>query len=216
MPMGGIKTIAIGDFYQLAPIPNKWTHDPGNYTFASPIWNIIFQHRYVFSHVHRQQNEAFIKAISETARGAVNLLMNLNGDERIFARRLDVHIANADCLRGKPGEIKVYRIEEGQNVSYKLRNSVDVPTQHWRWEHQWSWLWISVIDWSTVWREPSRPWLTTTSACTFMICGKSTTLNEICFSSTPKGRPPGLHHQANPIVPILCNDYPQKSRHDTE
>ena len=107
MPMGGIQTIAIGDFYQLTPIPSKCTQDPGHYDFASPIWNRIFNIN--VHHVHQQQNEDFIKAINETARESpsretVNLFMNLDEAEerevRLFARRLYVHIANADCLPG--------------------------------------------------------------------------------------------------------------------
>ena len=67
--MGGIQTIVIGDFYQLRPVPNKWTRDIGEYCFKSELWNVIVPHKLVLSSIHRQKNLTLIKAINEVARG---------------------------------------------------------------------------------------------------------------------------------------------------
>ena len=134
--MGGIQIIATGDFYQLSPVPNKWISDSGDYIFQSNLWLTLVPHKYILSEVQRQEEEEFIKAISETARGAVSqqtvqLLTSLDDgrdrDIHLFARKLDVSLHNHSKLYSIPGEPRIYISEEGRGISTKMRKSVDVP-----------------------------------------------------------------------------------------
>ena len=40
-PFGGLQVVALGDFFQLRPVPNRWTRDPGEYCFQAPAWRIL-------------------------------------------------------------------------------------------------------------------------------------------------------------------------------
>ena len=33
--------MARGDFFQLCPVPNRWTRDPGDYCFQAPAWRLL-------------------------------------------------------------------------------------------------------------------------------------------------------------------------------
>ena len=70
LSMGGIQVIVLGDFYQLRLVPNKWVQDPGHYCFKSSICKHLIPHNFLLQEVHRQHDTIFIKAVSETARGA--------------------------------------------------------------------------------------------------------------------------------------------------
>ena len=134
--MGGIQIIATGDFYLLSSVPNKWISDSGDYIFQSNLWVTLVPHKYILSEVQRQEEEEFINAISETARGAVSqqtvqLLTSLDDgrdrDIHLFARKLDVSLHNHSKLYSIPGEPRIYISEEGRGISTKMRKSVDVP-----------------------------------------------------------------------------------------
>ena len=134
--MGGIQVIAIGDFYQLLPVPNKWISDEGHYAFESDTWSRIVPHTCVLMEVQRQQEPQLINAVSEAARGGLSrdttsfiksLDNTYNRDIHLFPRKLDVSLFNQSKLQSAPGIWKLYRSEEGPNVSHKMRKSVDVP-----------------------------------------------------------------------------------------
>ena len=134
--MGGIQLVVIEGFYQLAPVPNKWISDGGEYVFESEIWQTLVPHKFILKEVQRQQEYDQIKAISETARGAVTLetaafLNSLKTDTdrgiHLYARKLDVFLCNNFKLQSIPGVVKLYISEEGHNVCSRMRKSVDVP-----------------------------------------------------------------------------------------
>ena len=69
LPMGGMQVIVIGDFYQLAPVPNRWSKDVGEYAFMSSIWPHLIPHKIVLTNIQRQHDDTLITTINETARG---------------------------------------------------------------------------------------------------------------------------------------------------
>ena len=135
--MGGIQIIVIGDFYQLSPVPNRWIQDPGTHCFLSDIWNKLVPHKIILQEVHRQSNETFIKAVSETARGCPSqdtndLIKSLDNDENrdvhLFSRRIDAHLFNHQSLQELPGPSKTYTSVEGHKLNLKTRKAVDAPS----------------------------------------------------------------------------------------
>ena len=136
LPMGGIQVITLGDFYQLAPVPNKWIKDPGLYCFQSTIWKQLIPHKLILQEVQRQHDPLFIKTVSETARGCPSsetseFVMTLNSQEtrstHLFSRRIDAHIHNHFVLNQPQGPVRIYKSVEGKNVSPKMRRAVDAP-----------------------------------------------------------------------------------------
>ena len=135
--MGGIQVIAVGCFYQLRPVPNRWTQDKGEYAFQSMLWEWIFPHKFILKTVHRQSDSIFINAINEIARGCPSVqtvnVMRQQDDGiirklELHSTRLDVRLSNDTKLASHPGDIKVYFAEESNSVSRKMRKSIDAPT----------------------------------------------------------------------------------------
>jgi ATP-dependent DNA helicase PIF1 len=106
---GGLQIIAIGDFYQLPPVPNQLYGDKGAYVFESPIWTSCITHRVNLEKVYRQNEPQLVKAIQETARGYVTpesekLLRDLGKEKvlmdpiRLFATNYQREVCNAKFL----------------------------------------------------------------------------------------------------------------------
>ena len=136
--MGGIQFIALGDFYQLPPVPNPCTQDPGHYCFQSVIWDTLAPHKVILGEVHRQDDTQFINVINETARGCpsaetTSFLQALNNNiprsTKLYCKKADVFIANHEQLAYLPGESTVYSSTEGVNISKRLRKCVDAPVK---------------------------------------------------------------------------------------
>ena len=135
--MGGIQTVVVGDFYQLPPVPNKWTEDPGKYVFQSDLWDWIVPHKIIMSEIYRQTDTVFITAINELSRrcstpDTMKYLKeaddNKERDISLHSRQVDVHLANIYKLLAEPGELKMYNAEKKHtNVCKKMRHSIDVP-----------------------------------------------------------------------------------------
>ncbi|XP_071166174.1 uncharacterized protein [Mytilus edulis] len=130
---GGIQVIAVGDFFQLPPVPDNLKLDAGEYCFKSEIFVQLFQHKFVLQRVMRQNQVDFINAINDISRGDLpedtnNLLMRLSrklppGKDpiRLCSRNFDCDIHNSCKLIDMEGEVSVFTsIDEGENS--KLKN----------------------------------------------------------------------------------------------
>lgn len=69
---GGIQVIAVGDFFQLPPVPDALKNDPGDFCFKSDMFKQLFRHKFILSEVIRQHQPDFIKAINEVSRGELS------------------------------------------------------------------------------------------------------------------------------------------------
>ena len=134
--MGRIQVVVLGDFYQLRPVPNRWTQDPVNYCFVSNLWPHLIPHTIVLTSVQRQDDTNFINAISETARGcpspnSISLIHSLNDSKErstvLFSRKIDVFMANHERLLMIVDELREFPSQQNPNITTKTRKSIDAP-----------------------------------------------------------------------------------------
>lgn len=128
---GGMQVIAVGDFFQSAPVPD------GENCFKSLTFVQLFSHKFVLADVLRQQQPDFVQAVNDVAKGDIpetthNLLRRLQrplqpGDDpiKLSARIFYCFIYNACKLMDTPGEEHVFHSIDTGNIE-KL-NNVPVP-----------------------------------------------------------------------------------------
>jgi ATP-dependent DNA helicase PIF1 len=69
VPFGGLQIIAIGDFYQLPPVPGRF-EPPPSFAFESPSWVEVFGKNVVqLEQVYRQTDPVFLKGLHEIRCG---------------------------------------------------------------------------------------------------------------------------------------------------
>ena len=66
---GGMQVIAVGDFFQLPPVPDNLKNDKGDYGFKSEAFTKMFCHKFILTDVLRQHQPDFIKAINDVSWG---------------------------------------------------------------------------------------------------------------------------------------------------
>ena len=71
IPFGGIKTIIVGDFYQLPPVQDK-------YCFESPIFDKIYQHKILLDKNYRIKNSKVFQ----------QLLVNIRENKKLSTEEL--------------------------------------------------------------------------------------------------------------------------------
>ena len=71
LPFAEKQIILIGEFLQLQPVPNLF--DEGHFMFFSPLFDFAVAHRFGLTVVMRQQDPAFLSAVSEIREGNCSL-----------------------------------------------------------------------------------------------------------------------------------------------
>jgi len=64
-PFGGIQLVCCGDFFQLPPIEES-------FCFESPLWNISFNKKIMFTHNYRQKDNDFQMLLNEVREGKIS------------------------------------------------------------------------------------------------------------------------------------------------
>lgn len=130
---GEIQLIGVGDFFQLPPVPDNLKQDPGEYCFKSDLFNKIFSHKFILTHVMRQTQIDFIKAVNDVSKGdlpedTLNLIKRLNrplppGDDpiRLCARNFDCFVFNSCKLMDMDGKVHVFKAVDDGDLT-KLEN----------------------------------------------------------------------------------------------
>lgn len=134
---GGIQVIAVGDFFQLPPVPDLLKNDQGDFCFKSNIFQSFFKHKMIFNNVKRQDETDLVKAVNDVSKGdlpvdTLHLLTRLQrplppGDEplRLFSQNFDKDVYNAYRLIDLDGETWTFHsIDEGD---CKLLKKIPVP-----------------------------------------------------------------------------------------
>ena len=130
---GGLQVIASGDFYQLPPVGNSLYGDSGKFCFESEIWKSVFVHRINFETVVRQSEPELMRAVSETARGAVSnetdiFLKKLERDLsdnhnpiHLFPRNFDAQVYNHEKLTELNSEGHIYEAKKNRGSDKHLK-----------------------------------------------------------------------------------------------
>ncbi|XP_053380131.1 ATP-dependent DNA helicase PIF1-like [Mercenaria mercenaria] len=139
---GGIQIIVSGDFFQLAPVPNKEYKDEGAMCFTSPLFEKVLPHKVVLTEVVRQDNECFIKAIHEVSKGTVSpeTISFIKKLERpfpvgpdssvvLFANNDLVNIYNRREILKCPGQIREFVSEDSGDIRVLIKSNA--PPRLW-------------------------------------------------------------------------------------
>ncbi|XP_070541322.1 uncharacterized protein [Ptychodera flava] len=125
-PFGGIQVVAVGDFYQLPPVPGFV--DPGEYAFISPFWKFTFKHHVLLTTIYRQHSQThLLNALNSVRIGQYDAatidflntlkrpLTNQDSATHIYFNNLDVDYHNMCCLDRLPGQCSVFHsIDQGE------------------------------------------------------------------------------------------------------
>ncbi|XP_070548348.1 uncharacterized protein [Ptychodera flava] len=125
-PFGGIQVVAVGDFYQLPPVPGFV--DPGEYAFISPFWKFTFKHHVLLTTIYRQHSQThLLNALNLVRIGQYDAatidflntlkrpLTNQDSATHIYFNNLDVDYHNMCCLDRLPGQCSVFHsIDQGE------------------------------------------------------------------------------------------------------
>ncbi len=71
-PFGGVQVIFLGDFFQLPPVVDMEEGGELSYCFESPVWSELNLKNILLVENHRQNEENFIKALSNMRTNALN------------------------------------------------------------------------------------------------------------------------------------------------
>lgn len=134
-PFGGIQIIVVGDFFQLPPVPNKYSKAAREFCFESPVWNKLgfgYNDEYGYMHcnflnmvllkqVVRQSNVDFADLLNDIRVGDItnSQLDTLNScvvsnkppptdgivPTKLYSINKDVDKENLDRLMELPGEV---------------------------------------------------------------------------------------------------------------
>jgi ATP-dependent DNA helicase PIF1 len=115
LPFGGLQVIAVGDFFQLPPVPEAGRS--AAFAFESDAWRMLEFRVCYLSEQYRQEDDAFFEVLSSIrknscgAAGRRLLESRLEPDEelpddvtKLFSHNLDVDRINALELRKLPGK----------------------------------------------------------------------------------------------------------------
>lgn len=137
-PFGGIKVVAVGDFFQLPPV---WKGSNPPYAFESPVWQSLNFTTCYLTEQHRTDDNMFVEVLRGIRNGTLTeeqkqVLRNrmIDDVEGIDAIRLDTHNERVDKINDSflfmhEGVPKTYNMDDGGNEKLipVLKNSCQSP-----------------------------------------------------------------------------------------
>ena len=119
-PFGGIQLILFGDFFQLPPV-EKETEEL-HYCFESPVWSELNLKNILLKENHRQNEENFIKALSDMRTNS----LTAEDIELLGSRNSDFKGKDSDILY--PNILRIFSTnEEADNYNQKMFNALQTP-----------------------------------------------------------------------------------------
>ncbi|GMM32817.1 DNA helicase [Saccharomycopsis crataegensis] len=123
-PFGGIQLVLTGDFFQLPPVPDKFSHRAPKYCFQSPEWNDVVEETILLTNVFRQKGDTELIDMLNTVRlGTCSIEMarkfqslsrqviyddNIQPTE-LYPTREEVRISNSTRLNQLPGKPRCFK-----------------------------------------------------------------------------------------------------------
>lgn len=120
LPFGGIQLILFGDFFQLPPIEKE--AEELHYCFESPVWSELNLKNILLKENHRQNEENFIKALSNMRTNS----LTAEDTELLGSRNSDFKGKDSDILH--PDVLRIFSTnEEADNYNQKMFNALQTP-----------------------------------------------------------------------------------------
>lgn len=120
LPFGGIQLILFGDFFQLPPVEKE--AEELHYCFESPVWSELNLKNILLKENHRQNEENFIKALSNMRTNS----LTEEDTELLGSRNSDFKGKDSDILHSDVLHIFSTN-EEADNYNQKMFNALQTP-----------------------------------------------------------------------------------------
>ena len=117
-PFGGIKVVAVGDFYQLPPVS-------GDFCFNSKVWK---EAEFVFCNIteqHRTNDNTFIDILTGVRAGQLNEEQRSLVRARLTEDASDLDVVRLDTHNGKVDEINQMKLSRLTTLAHTYRMDTD-------------------------------------------------------------------------------------------
>ncbi|SSD61583.1 related to ATP-dependent helicase RRM3 [Saccharomycodes ludwigii] len=117
-PFGGVQVVMTGDFFQLPPVPDRFSKKQPKFCFESKVWQTAIKKTVLLNKVFRQHDNELIDMLNAVRYGdglsssMINFIKSLEREvvyedgiqpTELYPTRMEVEFANNTRLRSLPG-----------------------------------------------------------------------------------------------------------------
>lgn len=113
LPWGGLRVIAVGDFFQLPPVVNQFGQSAARpWCFKSPTWEKTGFMSKILCHNHRVSDDTFLDVLSEVRQGRVSSKVRSYLNGQMLENQFDDDAIRLFPRRNQASEFNVHQLSK--------------------------------------------------------------------------------------------------------